>query len=252
MTKASAIYHGTVKHVRRAPVHHEFEYGLYMLYLDLAELDELFRGSWLWSLERRNVYSFRRADYLGDPQQPLEEAVRDVVEAHAGTRPAGPVRMLTQLRSFGFVFNPVTFYYCFDADEELSAIVAEITNTPWGERHRYVLNVREGVPMRFGFKKEFHISPFTEMGVDYDWRFAKPGDDLTVHMQSFRDRDCFFDVHMQMERREWSPASLRKTVLRRPAMATKVLAGIYWQAFRLWWKRAPFHQHPRLLQGDTT
>ena len=97
------------------PHPHEFSYPLFMVYLDLSELDEVFRGRLLWSTERPAVAWFRRADYLGDPERPLHEEVLDVVAASGQPRPSGPVRMLTHLRYLGYVQNPVTFYYCFDA-----------------------------------------------------------------------------------------------------------------------------------------
>lgn len=127
----SAVYEGVVRHRRGTPRPHAFSYRMAQLYLDLDEVDAVFRGRWLWSVGRRNLAEFRRADFLGPAEQPLKEAVKDRVEAAIGERPAGPVRLLTHLRYAGVVFNPVSFYYCFDADgETLHSIVAEITNTP--------------------------------------------------------------------------------------------------------------------------
>ncbi|TXH18822.1 MAG: DUF1365 domain-containing protein, partial [Gammaproteobacteria bacterium] len=154
---ASAIYEGRVRHRRHAPRAHAFEYRMAQLYLDLDEVDAVFRERWLWSVERPNLASFRRRDFLGDPAQPLAEAVRDRVERASGERPGGPVRLLTHLRYAGYSFNPVSFYYCHAADGALHSIVAEITNTPWKERHRYVLDARGGLSAldAFEFDKEF-------------------------------------------------------------------------------------------------
>jgi hypothetical protein len=125
---ATAIYEGTIAHARRVPRAHAFSYRLYMLYLDLDEVPRL------------GVRGFRREDILGDPSRDLAAEVKDRVERELGFRPEGPVRLLTHVRSLGYVFNPVSFYYCFDrAGERLEAVVAEITNTPWGERHAYAL-----------------------------------------------------------------------------------------------------------------
>ena len=254
MNRASGIYRGTVTHTRQTPTPHSFRYRLYMLYLDLDELPDVFRGRWFWSLEKLNLYSFRRADYLGDSKQPLKDAVLDAVADRLGTRPDGAVRMLTQVRSFGFIFNPVTFYYCFDKHDTVATIVAEITNTPWGERHRYVLPAAPAASeaLNFSFRKEFHISPFTDMHVDYDWQFTPPGDGIGVGMSSARDGEQFFHVHMQLAREEATGRAFRGAAWRHPSMTIKVIAGIYWQALRLWMKRTPFFTHPRLASGDTT
>ena len=140
MTAASAIYEGTVRHRRRRPRLHAFTYRVFLMYLDLDDLDDVFQGRWLWSTQRPALARFRREDHVGDPSVPLDEAVRDLVAARTGHRPAGPVRLLTHLRYFGYVMNPVSFYYCFAADGAgLEAIVAEVNNTPWGEQHCYVL-----------------------------------------------------------------------------------------------------------------
>lgn len=245
----SALYVGQLRHRRHTPRPHAFAYRLFMLYLDLDELPSLFTGRWLWRYERRGVAAFHRADYLGDPRQPLREAVLDRVEAHCGRRPRGPIRMLTHLRYLGYAFNPVTFYYCWDAyPGRPAAIVAEITNTPWNERHAYVLPVaadpHAGASLRFRFGKAFHVSPFMPMDQDYDWRFTVPGPRLAVHMRNWRAGAPVFEATLALERRPLSTANLTRALARFPAMTAAVSGAIYWQALRLWWKRLPFHPHP--------
>jgi uncharacterized protein len=186
----------------------------------------------------------RCPDYLGDPRLPLDEAVRDRVARETGVRPQGPIRLLTHLRMFGLCFNPVSFYYCFDASgERVETVVAEITNTPWNERHAYVLPAKDG-RLRFRFGKAFHVSPFMPMALDYDWRFGVPGRRLAVQMQNFRDGARIFDATLALERREIGPASLAAALARFPFMTLQVLGAIYWQALRLWRLRTPFYAHP--------
>jgi DUF1365 family protein len=250
-TNASAIFVGRVRHRRLLPRAHAFTYRTQMFYLDLAELPRLFAGRWLWSVNRRNLYAWHRRDYLGDPAIDLDTAVRDAVAERCGTRPRGPIRMLTQLRSLGYCFNPVSIYYCFDeSGRRVESILAEITNTPWGERHAYVVAPslgaeRSGDVLVQDFRKDFHVSPFMSMKQQYDWRFSTPGDRLVVHMQNFEDGQRCFDATLELERRPIRGASLAAAVLRHPFMTGKSIAAIYWQALRLKWKRIPFHSHPR-------
>lgn len=243
----SAIYSGWVQHRRFAPRTHSFRYKLFMLYLDLDELDLLFKGRWLWSVGRWNLAWLRRADYLGDPTQPIRAAVQAVVLKETGHALSGPVRMLTHMRYFGHCFNPVTFYYCYAADGvTLDSIVAEITNTPWKERHAYVLDCRNKPVQQldFSFSKDFHVSPFMPMQIEYDWHFGKPGQALYVHMRNLRGDGKMFDATLQLQHQPVTGPALAKVLLQFPLMTLKVSAAIYWQALRLWLKGVPFHSHP--------
>ena len=243
----SCIYRGQVRHRRMSPTQHAFSYDLFMMYIDLDELPALFDRYWLWSARRPAPAWFRRADYLGPSDRPLHVAVRDLAEERIGTRPEGPIRMLTHLRYLGYVQNPVTFYYCFENDgTTLHSILAEITNTPWGERHTYAMRSAEhdaaGTTHRF--RKAFHISPFMSMDHDYAWRFSEPGDRLFVHMENRVDGDKVFDASLLVRRREISSASLAAALARYPWMTARVVAGIYFQALRLRLKGTPYHEHP--------
>ncbi len=187
----SCLYEGRVRHRRSRPVEHAFGFPLLMLYLDLSELPGLFRGRWLWSAERPAFAWYRRRDHLGDPAVPLERCVRDLVEAKTGLRPMGPIRLLTHLRYGGYLMNPVSFFYCFDAGaQRLVAVVAEVNNTPWGERHCYVLPVQSADPFDppelacVRTRKEFHVSPFMRMEQFYSWRFREPADRLELSVTS--------------------------------------------------------------------
>lgn len=243
----SAIFTGLVRHTRLQPKRHAFRYRTYMLYLDLDELPSVFAGRWLWSVERANLCSFRRADYLGPAGIALQEAVRDRVHERLGRRPAGAVRMLTHVRTLGYVFNPVTFYYCFDRADRLEAVAAEITNTPWGERHVYVLDARTaetGQRIHQRFRKEFHVSPFQGMELEYDWVFSPPGERLSVSMRNLDGDRATFEAGLECVRRPLTAANLAWVLARHPLHTFVVHAAIYWQAARLWFKRMPFHAHP--------
>lgn len=243
----SCLYEGVVRHRRHAPVPHAFQYRLFLAYLDLSEIDRVFRIPGLWSTSRFSLAQFRRSDYHGAADRPLADCVRETVFEKSGREVTGPIRLLTQLRYFGLVVNPVSFYYCFDAaGERLEAILAEVTNTPWGERHSYVLcwDTQAGRVQRFDGEKEFHVSPFLPMDMSYAWRVSEPGQRLTVHLENHDETGCVFDASLVMRRRELAMASVGRAVLRYPFMPARVLAGIYWQAFRLWRKKAPFFPHP--------
>jgi len=229
-------------------VDHAFTYRLFMVYLDLDELDTVFAGRWFWSTTGRAPARFRREDHLGDPARPLADCVRDRVARDTDFRPTGPIRLLTHLRYFGYCFNPVSFYYCWDeAGERVEAIVAEVNNTPWGERCCYVLRDDGGGTgrhQRFAPAKRMHVSPFMPMDVEYDWRFRAPDERLTVHMENHRGGEKVFDATLDLERREISGPALAGALAGHPLMTGKVIAAIHWQALKLWLKGSPVYDHP--------
>lgn len=243
----SAIYAGRIRHERFSPLRHGFSYPIHMLYLDLDELATLGEGAW-FGVERARPLSFRRADYAGRADRPLRDEIVGLVRRELGCSVDGPIRMLTHVRAFGYVFNPVTFYYCFARDgRALCAVVAEVTNTPWGERHSYVLPAGE-LGAHEELEKRFHVSPFFGMEQRYRWSFAPPGEKLRVHMQSFEGAERVFYAGLELERRPFEGAALLRHALTHPLMGLTVHGAIYWQALRLWWKGAPFFTHPNKLE----
>ncbi|GAB2590729.1 DUF1365 domain-containing protein [Dyella jejuensis] len=246
---ASAVYEGVVTHRRHAPHAHAFRYRMAQLYLDLDEIDSVFQQRWFWSARHRNLAEWRRADYLAPGDMPLAQAVRQRIAQQTGHAPGGPIRLLAHPRYAGQVFNPVSFYYCYAEDgTTLDCIVADITNTPWRERHAYVLPVANaqvhGRALHWRFGKAFHVSPFMAMQRGYDWRFTTPGDDLRVHMKVLDGERPEFDATLALARRPLDGRSLARVLWRYPLMTAQVVAAIHWQALRLWLKRNPVYDHP--------
>jgi uncharacterized protein len=248
---ASAVYEGWIRHRRFEPVQHAFRYRLFLMYLDLGELPAVLDPYPLWSARRAAPARFRRSDFMGDPERPLAECARDAVEAQAGRRPRGPVRLLANLRCLGHVFNPVSFYYCFDpAGKRVEAVVADVNNIPWGERHPYVLapGGRQGAVLSEELGKALHVSPLMGMDQVYAFRATEPGDRLIVQIES-RPREVkrgkVFDATLSLRRRELSGPLLTRMLVRYPAMSLQVVAGIYAQSLRLKLKGARYFPHPQ-------
>jgi hypothetical protein len=217
-----------------------------MVYLDLGELDRVFKGRWLWSTRRVALARFRREDHFGDPASPLDQCVRDLVQQQTGRRPRGAIRLLTHLRYFGYCFNPISVYYCFDpGGARVETLVAEVTNTPWGERHCYVLEATDQPLGRqqFQFDKAMHVSPFMPGDMVYRWRGNAPAEKLAVHMDVLRAGEKVFDATLGLRRRPIRGSTLATILLTFPMVTLKVIAAIYWEALRLWLKKIPVFDH---------
>lgn len=250
----SCIYEGWVQHDRLGSQAHRFTNRLAFLYLDLSELDSVFKGRWFWSTDRPALAWFRRSDHYGEPETPLSDSIRDLVASRTGFRPEGPIRLLTHPRYFGWVMNPVSFYYCFNREpESLSAVVAEVHNTPWGERHCYVVEWDRIAhdPEARCCDKEFHVSPFMPMDMRYRWQLSCPDEQLRVGIENFREGERCFAVRLRLVRRELEGSTLTRLLLRYPLMTQRVWLAIYWQALRLWWKGCQFFPHPNRISPRT-
>jgi DUF1365 family protein len=215
-----------------------------MVYLDLAELPDLVPQ------RRFGAATFLNSDHLKQFDGPIDSSVRDLVEQRTGVRPRGAVRLLTQLRYFGYYFSPLNLYYCFDEDDiGVESIVAEVSNTPWGEQHCYVLwegNRRDrSGGLEFSHEKSFHVSPFMDMDVSYAWRMSQPDSNLLAHIENHRGGEPFFSASLALKKQPFSQRNLTRMLMSYPLMTARITAAIYYQALKLWWKKCPYYPHPK-------
>jgi hypothetical protein len=243
-----ALYLGQVRHRRFRPKAHAFTYPLFMAFLEVDRIQELCQVSPLLSYGRWNWAAYHEADQFGDPALPLRERLRLDAEAKGQRLPGGPIYLLTHLRYLGISFNPVSYFYCYDTAGQLALVMAQVTNTPWRERHTYWMPVDQGHQgpdgVSFEVPKAFHVSPFMPMDCRYRWAFTPPGAALRVHIAEFNCLDLFFDVDLDLQKYPWSADILRRTLIRFPWMTLKVLTAIHWEALWLWIKRVPVFTHP--------
>ena len=252
LSKMHHLYWGTISHHRHTPFNRFFKYPIFMAYVDISNLASVMKPSMLWNINKPAIVSYRRQDYHGDPAIGLEDAVRKTMHEKTGREFKGPIRLLTHLRYFGYCFNPVSFYYCFDEnDKKVEAIMAEVTNTPWKERHSYVINERLDSSSKISFtatpKKQFHVSPFWGMDHEYEWFFSNPEEALNVIMKNYKDGEKVFNVALSLKRQAFSQRGLIKAIARFPFATLMVVYRIHWQALMLLIRRAPFFTHPDKL-----
>ncbi len=247
---SSKILQGWVRHRRFTPIEHALNYSLFMVQLNLSELDDLFKGNPFWSTKGFNLIRFKREDYFNPKEANLEKAVKDRVEETTGRRPSGQVEIVSHLRYFGHNFNPVSFYFCYEKGQNKPAIIlAEITNTPWNERFHYLLALDEKFSKGavigehknsrtccFKFNKAFHVSPFNPMDMQYHWNFHF-GEKTVIHMDTIKDNEVVMDATMSMKSLPATNRTLLKSLIKFPGITMKVVWGIYWNAFKLWVKR---------------
>ena len=243
--RSSAIYEGTVTHRRAGDHAGSFTTNLAMPFIDLSELGELGNLAPLWRSEKRAPISFRRRDFLGGGRLPLRTAVLDLVQSRTGHRPEGPVRLLAHHRTWGWLFNPISLYYCYAPDgESLEAVVADVTNTPWGESHAYVIDTRaglEGIPPQ---RKALHVSPFLPLELTYSFQVSSPGEKVGFSVIARREDTVVFQAGFALRRRPLTRMGLARMLLRQPFMTHRVSGGIYARAAGLWLRRVQFVPHP--------
>lgn len=220
-----------------------------MLYIDLDELPQLFNPFWLWSKDKFNLASFNSKDYLAHSEKDIKQAIYQQVEKQYQVKPSGPVRMLTHLRYFGYCFNPVTFYYCFDeSDNNIEFIVAQVSNTPWNQKHCYVLDNRQqklqiadSTIIRSQMQKQFHVSPFLPMDMTYQWQIGYPAEKLSVFIENYQNDKKVFDATLLMHEKTINSFNLAKALMQFPFVTGKVIFAIYWNALILWIKGMTYY-----------
>lgn len=241
----SKIYQGWVRHRRFTPKSHQFRYKIFMLYLDLEELDTVLKLSPLWSKNKWSPARFRREDFIGNANQTIKDSVIERIVQQTGEEFNGRIFMLANLRYLGYLMNPLSVYYCFDTDDQLRYIVAEVTNTPWRERHSYVLKCDDsGYKQNIEFAKQFHVSPLNEMDMQYSWRSSAPAETAVIHLENWQDSNRVMDATLVLERTNMSSRNLNYLLLKFPWLSGKTLFAIYWEALKIWLKGVPFVNHP--------
>ena len=241
-----SIYKGTITHSRHLPKKHNFKYQISMLYIDLDQLDTAFNKNIFWSYNKFNIGSFNEANHFTSNGDGIKKSVSDLVKEKINLKIDGKIFLLTNGKYFGYCFNPVSFYYCFNNSNKLIAIVSHITNTPWNEKYAYVHDCKfsKGGTKEFNFDKCFHVSPFMPMNIKYNWKFTEPKDFLFVSMNSFEKENFNFNATLRLTKKAWTPWALNKIILMFPPSTFRTIIVIYWNALLLKLKRVPSYPHP--------
>lgn len=240
----NALYRGELFHKRMSPVRHTFKYDHACVFADIENIQNIADISPFVSVEKPNLLSFYRQDFLPSERSLYEEVCLRVLQK-TGEVFRGKVYLLANWRTCGMTMNPLALFYCFENDV-LEYVIGEVHNTPWNERHVYVLALADS-PM--ASKKNFHVSPFMPMDLCYGWAVNVPGKKLTVSINVDQQGKNIFSVTMQLNEQLLTKNALHKMMRRFPMMALSTLMSIYYQALRLWMKRVPIFSHPGKIEG---
>lgn len=240
----SCIYQGAVFHQRLRPLQHRFSYRIFFLAIDLDELPQLSKMGPYFKTERFAPLRFFAPDYLANKQQISRQDVWDKVVELGGDDKFGRIVLVGQMRCFGLYFSPINSYYCYDHNDNLSYLVAEVSNTPWNERQYYLIDTNNNTSS----EKTFHVSPFMDLDMRYHWQIQVPGEYLNLSIETIQDNDKqrkLFTAAIVMKRQEFNNKNLLKNLLAIPVMTLKTLLGIYWQATKLYIKGVPYVAHSK-------
>lgn len=238
----SAIYIGDVKHRRFAVKSHQFKYALYMMWVDLKQTETLSGIHNSLGTTGFKLLKFNQADYIntqGDTDIPLVNRAFNKIAALGVEEPFSDVFMLGQLRCLGVYFSPVNFYFYKNQQGEFSHMVAEVSNTPWNERHYYLVPLEKKV----NFKKDFSVSPFMNLDMDYHWHIRMNTDNTMIHIENKKDDQLLFDATLRLQRRTLNNENVTQLLKQFPLMTWSIFKGIYLHAFKLFCKRVPFIGH---------
>jgi len=241
-----SIYKGTITHTRYSPQKHKFRYSTSMLFIDLENINKAFDKNIFWSYNKRNLATFNESDYYVKDNKKILTSIKLLIKNKISVNLKGKIYLLTNAKYFGYCFNPVSFYYCFNESGKLIVIISHITNTPWNEKHAYLHDCRniKGGSKTFSFNKGFHVSPFMPMNIKYNWSFTEPKDFLYVSMNNYQNSKINFNATLRLTKKAWTPWALNKILLSIPPYSIKTILAIYWNAFLLFIKKTPFYPHP--------